>query len=292
MINKQFGDCEGPLGFPMNSVAAKELDAALKAVSKEVSDLVSTNIEGNKAPGYCRLSKGTVTEFDEGERSDISFITTEVVDRDKEVVLSSGLDFGTFKKNPVVGYGHNYSNPPVGRAAWWRKVAGDSFAKTGWIAKTEYAKRPNDWVGPWMPDGIWSLVKDGFLPGKSIGMLVQEIKRPEPAEIEKRAELAHARFIITKAMMVEYSVVGVQANQMAVVQSVAKNKGLFTADFLAELGLQFPDLAKSIIDPPSLPSIKDCLTLADVPRLVEQKLKRINISAMIKEDFDALRGRV
>jgi hypothetical protein len=40
-----------------------------------------------------------------------AMLSTEAVDRDDDVLMASGADFGNYLKNPVVLFGHNYSDP-------------------------------------------------------------------------------------------------------------------------------------------------------------------------------------
>ena len=98
---KEYGDTEGPLGFPMKDADAKALDAILQA---------------NPDAEHVRLvvQKAT-TEFSEGERADVAWIQTEAVDHDQEIVLASGFRDDAFKGNPIVTLNHSYDQPPVGR---------------------------------------------------------------------------------------------------------------------------------------------------------------------------------
>ena len=91
---KDYGDTEGPLGFPMKDAEAKALDAILVA---------------NPDAEHVRLvvQKAT-TEFSEGERADVAWIQTEAVDHDQEIVLAAGFRDDSFKANPIVTLNHQY----------------------------------------------------------------------------------------------------------------------------------------------------------------------------------------
>src|ERR1700722_15238840 len=91
---------EGPLGFPVTDEQAKALDAILKINSKD------------SAFGYKKLVVAKAqSEVLPGERSDVSWISTEEPDRTREVVLSAGLNDTQFKLNPIVTMNHCYHVP-------------------------------------------------------------------------------------------------------------------------------------------------------------------------------------
>ena len=84
---KDYGDTEGPLGFPMPDAEAKALDRLLADnPHAEYEQLVV-----EKATPSAALSPG--------ERADVSWITTEAIDRQKEVVLTDG--FMTSSSRPI-----------------------------------------------------------------------------------------------------------------------------------------------------------------------------------------------
>jgi len=93
-LSQHYGKAEGPLGFPMTDEGARQLEALLKVQPKE--------------DGYdyrrAFLAK-SVSELQPGERADVSWISEESVDRDREVVLASGMDDSPFKLNPLVTLG-------------------------------------------------------------------------------------------------------------------------------------------------------------------------------------------
>src|ERR1041384_6617430 len=58
-------------------------------------------------------SAKTMTELSPGERADVSWITTEAIDRQKEVVLVDGFNDEQFKANPIVTINHDYTKHAV-----------------------------------------------------------------------------------------------------------------------------------------------------------------------------------
>jgi len=205
---KEYGDCEGPLGFPMPTDAATQLDDLLKA---------------NPDWEYQRLTiEKAAPELSTGERADISWISTESVDADKEIVLASGFDDSVFKHNPMVTLNHSYWSPPVGRSVWRQKVKEDG--KRGVKAKTTYPSREAGWPEdqPWPSDPAWALVKAGLMRGKSIGFVSLISRPPTDDEIRKHPEMMNVRRIIEKWLLVEYCCCWRPANPQAVVEQVAK----------------------------------------------------------------------
>src|SRR5262249_8114633 len=149
------GPTEGPLGFPMLDRQAKQLDALLKALPK------------SKEHAYRKaVTPKPPTELNPGERSDVSWITTESVDRTREVVVTRGMNDSRFAANPPVPLHHAYHLPPVGKSLCRKRVKDGDLV--GIKVKTQYPAKPDSWASgdPWMPDKVLSLVQAGLLNGK------------------------------------------------------------------------------------------------------------------------------
>lgn len=100
----------------------------------------------------------TVKSIDEQARTVEVVFSTEDVDRDGEIVVQSGWDFEDYSKNPVVLWGHNPGEPPVGKTLDVRTEGTRSIAKIQ-MADDEVADR------------LWRLVKQGILRTVSAGFL-------------------------------------------------------------------------------------------------------------------------
>ena len=231
------GFVEGPLGFPLAEACAKYLEHVLKDQPKD-SEFEYRKSIITKAP----------ESFVEGERADVSVLSNMEIDRDYEVVIPKGINLEQYRKNPTVLFGHNYCMAPIGKAAWIKAMGSgmDSILK----AKTIYAAPPPNHIGNWWIDEIYHLIKTGFLPGKSIGFLPRKMHSPTPDEIKKRPALAECFRIIDEAIMFEYSVVGIPANQNALVEAVAK--GTVSESIIKTLGIELR--VKKDADPPASPS--------------------------------------
>jgi phage head maturation protease len=195
-------DTEGPFGVPMK-------DAVAKAVEKLLADYKETRDDA-----ILKLAGVASVEIAAEDRTEVSKITTEAVDRDKEVVIAKGIDLAAYNANPVVLLNHNWTSLPIGKSKWIKPT----LEVRGLKAKTQYAERPSNYTGEWVPESVYSLIKQDMLPGKSIGFLPLEARPPEKAEIAQRPELKDVRRIITKSILLEYSVVGIPSNPEALVQ--------------------------------------------------------------------------
>lgn len=149
---------------------------------------------------------------DEAERTDVSYISTPAIDRDKEVVSPDGMDLDQFRKNPVVLWGHDRSQI-VGKALWVKQDGSN-----GVLAKTFYPARPDKHDGEWLPEQVWGLTRAGILKGKSVGILPLEIEEPDDELRNKGCEL-----VLKRTLLLEYSCVSIPSCPDALVQQV---KGL------------------------------------------------------------------
>lgn len=193
------------------------LDAALKDAG-----LQSGDVELKRA--------GTSMDFtlEEGERAIVQYVSTRDVDRDGEVVLPAGIDLKQFKMNPVVLWGHNYSEPPVGSD---KSIEADEY---GLKAKTVYASTPR-------AQEVWTLRKEGHLRTSSIGFVATDLCRSNDAGFLKMVDQCRAawpefkkqadrcRAFIRKCILLEHSDVSIPANPNALTLAVAKSLNLSAA---------------------------------------------------------------
>lgn len=184
------------------------------------------------------------SELKEGERAEITYVSTVDMDRDQEVLLPSGCDLRDFRKAPQVLWGHDYYSPPIGS---------DSTEIGGWIkadargiiAKTIYADTA-------FAEDIWKLVKGRILKTSSVGFIpIKWLNRNDEGWgklIDKLAKSGimidreKCRRIYTKWILLEHSKVSVPANINALTQSVAKavagGEFELQSETLEELGLE------------------------------------------------------
>lgn len=270
-----YGDCMGPLGFPMRQDDARELDKTLKEHSSD------------SALAYKRADLTDAYEyFIEKEHADVSVITDSSVDKSKEVIDADGVDFSAFKKNPLVPFNHAWFLPPVGKSIWQKK------RNQQWIAKTLYIDRPDNHPKEkeWIPDTVWHMVKSGFMPAKSVGFLPIEARQPTT---EERLNGVDAEIIFSKIKIFEYSVVTVGCNNNAIVE--AANKGAVTVPKELRIKGLFDFLPPEKAEP-DLPVKIRGLKLEEYRKGIRDKLysrvKHLSVDTLVDDVLARLQGRV
>jgi hypothetical protein len=160
------------------------------------------------------------TRVDPDERTITSYITTKAKDRDNEIVLPSGAILDDYRKHPVVLFGHNYEELPVGKNLWIKTD------EKGLIAKTQYATHKK-------ADEIYEYRKNNYPLAESIGFVpissIQSGKNGFNDDVIKKLgltkeEVDGVHTIYDKWLMLEYSDVPVPSNPEAL--QIAINKGL------------------------------------------------------------------
>lgn len=281
---KQKNYCTGPLGFPMLEETARALDDILEKHSSESTLSYKHSVKGD-----------AFEHFIEKERADVSVITDSSVDKTNEVVDAKGVKFDLFNKSPVVTLGHNYKIPPVGKSLWQKQV------QNSWKAKTAYASRPDSHPkeAEWIPDTIFHLVKEGMMPGKSIGFLPLKGHVPSTQEINEVHKGNRVDFVFDEVQVFEYAVCTVQCNNNALVEAVGKGQAEVLKLFLpederkkleeAEQKLLEAQTKSLVVKGRTLEEYKETITKA-VDLLLEQKLAEV--PTLIDDAFAKLMGKV
>jgi len=273
-----YGTADGPLGFPMLDKQAFALEALLKTLPAEDKEL--RRIVTTKGP----------SELLDGERADVSWISTQDIDRDAEIVLARGMNDSQFKANPMVTLQHCYSMPPVGRSLWRKRVK--DGPTVGIKAKTQYPPRPTDWaLADWQPDTVFSLVKAGLLQGKSIGFVRLKSHAPSSHEVAASPELANVRRIIDEWLLLEYAVTFLPTNQSALVEAVSKGAVTLPPGLHELLGLkEAPPLAIPV--PEGIPFTPLEEIASHIQRVIEKTDWHKLAQTMAQDGIDRVRGRV
>jgi hypothetical protein len=207
---------EGPFGIRMKDATALAVESLLKTLPRECREVRRKSAVPES------------TEFVPGERADISLVSAETVDRDGDIVMAKGMNLEFFRQNPVVTLAHKYDELPVGRAQWIKAVVG------GIKAKTVYSQKPDNWQGPYIPDAVWQMTREGILRGKSVGFLPTKLRPPTSKESGMWKDV---RAVIESAVLLEYAVAPIPCNQDALVEAVAK--GYADEATLKRMGLSF-----------------------------------------------------
>ena len=175
--------------------------------------------ETKESFGLCKA-----TDINEEERSVTAVISSDMIDRDQEVLVPKGMEAENFRKNPVIPWSHNTFQPPIGKALWLKLVPKRNPKKI--LAKVKFATTE-------LGEEVWQLFRGGFLKAFSVGFIPKEGHRPTPDDIKANPALAEARFIFTKWELTEFSPVTVPANAEALALAV-KNKGISLSDELKQ----------------------------------------------------------
>jgi len=195
----------------------------------QLRDGIDTALKDAECPTELHRAVAVSELAESGERTFVGYASTRTVDRDGEVVLPQGMDLSQFRKAPVLLWGHKWSEPPVGRDT---HVENDGF---GLKTRSELADTA-------LALDLWKLVKAKMLKTSSIGYVPLAYVTPQSKgwgdmmdtmrgwpEWDRKSE---PQAVVTKALMLEHSLVSVPANIDALVLSVK------------ELGLS--ELAKSL----------------------------------------------
>ncbi len=196
---------------------------------------------------------GADIQVAEGKRSFTATITRAVIDRDKEVLLSEGMDATDFEKTGTIFWNHDYSNP-VGKATSLKQH------KDRWMATATMVERPKDHpeAAEWFPDTLLHLMKEGIVRGVSVGFMPIESRRPSSKDKELFGDSVER--IISKWKMNEFSITPMPANQDALITAVSKGilspqsaKSWFGVDVAAKKTIQKVAITVMLPTPPRKP---------------------------------------
>jgi len=201
--------------------------------ASQIDELAKTLPQGCE---FVTKSYQAELQFEPGERSEVSIISSDKKDYSEEVVIPNGLDLSHFRQHRRVLYNHDRNAPPVAECLWVKTY------KNTLRAKTMYPEPKSEDAGPWFTTQLWGLVAAGLLNCKSIGFLPRTPKRePTEEELKIRPDWEGAG-IFDNAVLLEYSLVPVPCNVDAVVQFV-NTKGLpaeLAVEVAKNLGVELP----------------------------------------------------
>jgi HK97 family phage prohead protease len=156
----------------------------------------------------------TITKKASGQRiaGQMFTLSTEHPDRVGDVIMASGWDLASFRKNPIALYQHDHGSP----VGVWKDVRVDQNALVGTLELAAAGTSP-------LIDTVRSLVSQGIIKAVSVGFRALESKPVAPG--------SYAR-VFQKAELLEVSLVSVPANPHAV--AIAKSFGM-TEDQIAHV---------------------------------------------------------
>lgn len=246
--------------------------------AREVDDLCKT------LPHGCTFrTKSLVADaiqFEPGEQSEVSVLTTNSVDMSREVVLPEGIDLDHYRKNPVVLWAHDHERPVA--SCQWIKVHKSSLR-----AKTFY---PPD--GPELTQQAWQLTKSGILKAKSIGFIPRvPLREPSEVELSEHPEWKGAG-VLESILLYEYSCVSVGCNQDALVEAI--NTKSIDAAILKDFDLSIPEVITPEIVQEIVKkgiSLEEALAYASAKGIKHKKpkaKKSVNPSKLLADMLEAI----
>lgn len=154
----------------------------------------------------------TLKNIDEENYSVRAVFSTSDVDRHGEVVDQKSWILDSYLKNPVILFGHDHNQPPVGKVTGLGYNADGNLEGTIQFAAKEYP----------FADVLWKLYKGGFMRAFSVGFS------------SKTVDVVDGQVILKDNELYEISTVSVPANAMA----LAKSKGLNVEPLESRLATQ------------------------------------------------------
>lgn len=160
-----------------------------------------------------------------GERTVRFKISSEVVDRDGDILIAEGCDFSNYEKNPVFLPFHEYNEFPLGKVVNYfvedKAIYADVYFPTVEELSTD-EKSVSEKAK--LVDFTYHCYKTGMLNAVSVGFLIQDYEENKET----------GGYIVKKWELLEFSAVSVPANQEAVTQAVKS----FGEDFVKKIGME------------------------------------------------------
>lgn len=153
-------------------------------------------------------------------------ISTDSVDRHGDTVSVKGWDLKQYKQNPVILFGHDYSQPPIGKSL--KTVVETISSKAGdaptraLVARAQFMEAD---LNPFA-DMIFRMYKEGYMKATSVGFNPTKWKWVDTDE-EGNADRDPWGIDFEKQELLEFSAVPVPANADALLR--AKGAGINVA---------------------------------------------------------------
>ena len=175
-------------------------------------------------------------QVDTEKRTMVATITTEVVAHNGAVIVVDGVDLTVYRSNPVVLWSHQHFLPPVGRNLWIKRDGG------ALIAKSQFATRPENHSGEWIPDTLLNLYAQDILRGVSVGLKINKLEFMDEEgrkrdDVRKNKILKAADFIIWESVLLEYSCCSIPMNPATLRHAQEKELVAMSVDMQRVLGL-------------------------------------------------------
>ena len=143
----------------------KSAHTAFPVKHKLIGEAFKNLLEKSEGRKYMALGLDAITRSINNESRTLEFVaSTEAIDRYGDSVQQDGWNLDNFQKNPVFLWGHDSTQPPIG------KVISIAVKNNQLVATVQFATKD---VYPFA-DTIFQLYRGGFLHAVSVGFLVSE----------------------------------------------------------------------------------------------------------------------
>lgn len=151
---------------------------------------------------------------DLGDRVLRFIVSDESTDRMGDIIRQDGWSLGNYKRNPVILWGHDDGQPPIGKSISQEVVdrRGPALAMDVMFAPRKASE---------FADTVYELARGGYLKATSVGFMPLATSELD-AEEAKAMGLGPYGVEYTKSEMLETSVVSVPANPNAVREGLKK----------------------------------------------------------------------
>lgn len=202
------------------------------------------------------------TKAEELEERTVRFkISSEVVDRDGDILIAKGCDFENFKKNPVFLGFHNQHDYPLGIPKNWGVENKSVYCDVYFPTIEELSSNPAEASEKAkLVDFTYNCYKTGMLNAVSVGFIAKDLEPNKET----------GGYIIKDWELLEFSAVAVPANQDAIAQAVKS----------------FGEEGKDIVDP--IERIKACeKQIEECKKTIKEQTERLE-KAFEPEDEDEI----
>ena len=197
-----------------------------------------------------------------GERTVRFKISSEVVDRDGDILIAEGCDFTNFAKNPVFLPFHNQREYPIGIPKNWGIEGNAVYCDVYFPTIQELSSNPAEASEKAkLVDFTYHCYKTGMLNAVSVGFIAKDVVPNKET----------GGFIIKNWELLEFSAVAVPANQDAIAQAVKS----------------FGEEGKDIVDP--IERIKACeKQIEECKKTIKEQTERLEKAFEPDEEEDEI----
>lgn len=222
------------------------------------------------------IRKTLTTAFAKAAKGFTATITTDTVDRDREVLVPQGCNTKEWEANPVLLWMHD-PHQPIGVGENVRR------RERSIEADFTFAARPKDYQGEWFPDYARGLVEAGVVRAVSVGAEYVSGGYRQATARDREMYGMDCEKVVSKWKLFEVSLVSIPANPEALLSAV--RKGYVTREAVKAFAkIDVPEEAAPI-----------AVEKRNAPRVISVQVPRIApdmVRAQVAKEMARLRGRV